>query len=115
MIHPMKKINYESILKRNSQYILVMLMNELEELEDIYDTLVFEDPPSIFNEDYALEFIETALHLMDEYMIESPTAITEPDFHDTLLDEIKDIFYIQMEDASIALVDILASNNIFKK
>jgi putative phage-type endonuclease len=79
-----------------------MLINELEDLEDIMDTLVFEDPPSIFNEDYALELIETALHLMDEFMMDNPTAITEPDFHDTLLDEIKDIFYIQMEDAILS-------------
>jgi putative phage-type endonuclease len=73
-------------------------IHELEELEDITDTLVFEDEPTLFNEDNTLELIETALHLMEEYMNENPTAITEPDFHETLLEEIKEIFYIQMEE-----------------
>ena len=75
-----------------------MLFSELEELEDIMDTLVFEEEPTIFNEDNTLELIETALHLMEEYMVENPTAITEPDFHEILLEEIKEMFYIQMEE-----------------
>jgi putative phage-type endonuclease len=83
-----------------------MLLSELEELEDILDTIIFEDEPTIFNEDNALELIETAFHLMEEYVIENPTAITEPDFHETLLEEIKDIFYIQIEE------DILESDYI---
>jgi putative phage-type endonuclease len=81
-------------------------IHELEELQDILETIVFEDEPSIFNEDNAVELIETAFHLMEEYMAENPTAITEPDFHDTLLEEIKEMFYIQMED------DILESDYI---
>jgi len=75
-----------------------MLLSELEELEDVMDTLIFEEEPTIFNEDNTLELLETALHLMEEYMSENPNAITEPDFHETLLEEIKDIFYIQMEE-----------------
>jgi len=73
-------------------------MFELEDLEDITDKLVFDDEPSIFTEEYAIELVETALHLMDDYMIYHPTAISEPNFYDILLEEIKDIFYIQMED-----------------
>jgi len=75
-----------------------MLISDLEDLEDILDTLVFEDPPTIFDEDSTLDLIETALHLMEEYILDNPTAITEPDFNETLLEEIKDIFYIQFED-----------------
>jgi len=77
--------------------MLFMCLNELEDLENILDTLLFEDEPSIFTENYALELIETALHLMDEYVISNPHAISEPNFQDILLEEIKDIFYIQME------------------
>lgn len=73
-------------------------IHELEDLENILDSLIFEDEPTIFNEEYTLDLIETALHLMEEYMEENPTAITEPDFHETLLEEIKEMFYIQMED-----------------
>ena len=76
----------------------MMTLFDLEPLEDIMDTLVFEDEPSIFNDEYAIELVETALHLMEEFMIVNPTAITEPNFHDILLEEIKDFFYVQMED-----------------
>ena len=79
---------------------------ELEELQNITDTLIFEDEPSIFTEEYALELIETALHLMEDYMNENPTSISDPDFQEILLEELQDIFYIQMED------DILKSDFI---
>jgi len=75
-----------------------MFIYELEELEDISDTIVFEDEPSIFTEDYALDLIETAIHLMDEFVNENPTAISEPDFYENILDEIQEMFYIQLEE-----------------
>jgi putative phage-type endonuclease len=71
---------------------------DLEPLEDILDTLVFEDEPSIFDDEIAVELVETALHLMEEYMENNPHAISDPDFHEILLEEIKEIFYIQMEE-----------------
>lgn len=46
----------------------MMTLFDLEPLEDIMDTLVFEDEPSIFNDEYAIELVETALHLMEEFM-----------------------------------------------
>jgi putative phage-type endonuclease len=75
-----------------------MFISELEDLKDILEELIFEDEPSIFTEEYTLELIETAIHLMDIFMDENPTAITEPDFHEILLEEIKDFFYIQLEE-----------------
>lgn len=83
-----------------------MSVFDLEPLENILETLVFEEEPSIFTEDYAIELIENALYLMEEYICENPTLITEPDFNDILLEEIKEIFYIQLED------DILESDYI---
>jgi putative phage-type endonuclease len=73
-------------------------LSDLEDLKDIINSLVFEDEPSIFTEEFALQLVETALHLMEEFMIHNPTIISEPDFHEILLEEIKDFFYIQMED-----------------
>ncbi len=75
-----------------------MLFSDLEDLEDITDTLVFEDEPTIFTENYAIELVETALHLMDEYLEHNPHVLSEPTFYEILLEEIKDIFYIQLED-----------------
>jgi len=73
-------------------------VSDLEDLKDILETLVFEDEPSIFTTELAVDLVETALHLMEEYMLNNPQLISEPDFHEILLEEIKDIFYIQMED-----------------
>ena len=75
-----------------------MLLSDLDDLEDILPKLVFEDEPSIFNEHYAIDLVETALHLMDEFISSNSHIISEPDFLDILLEEIKDIFYVQMED-----------------
>ena len=76
----------------------IVKLSALEDLEDITDKLVFEDEPSIFTEEYAIELVETALHLMDDYMEQHPTAISQPNFHDILLEDIKEIFYVQMEE-----------------
>ena len=83
-----------------------MYLSELEDLENIIDILIFEDEESIFTEEYTLDLIETSLHLMEEYMNENPTIISEPDFEEILLDEIKDFFYLQMEDHIIENDDI---------
>ena len=76
----------------------IIYMNDLPTLQCILETIVFEDEPSIFTEKYTIDFIESALQLMEEYMIENPTTISEPDFHDILLEEIKELFYIQFEE-----------------
>jgi hypothetical protein len=79
------------------------LFSELEELEDILDTLIFEDEPSIFTEDYAIDLVETALHIMDDYMEQHPNSISDPDFYENLIDDVEDIFYTQLEDQILTL------------
>ena len=73
-------------------------LNDLSDLLDISDLLEFEDEPSILDEKCALELFESAFYLMDDYMNENPTAISEPDFEENLLEDIKEIFYIQFEE-----------------
>ncbi len=75
-----------------------LYLNELPELKDILDDLEFEDEPNIFDEDYAVELVESAFYLMEDYIIENPNAIIEPDFEEIFLDDIKEIFYIQFEE-----------------
>lgn len=76
----------------------IIYMNELPLLECILDSIVFEDEPSIFTEKDTIDFIESALQLMEEYMNDNPTIISEPDFHDILMEEIQELFYIQFEE-----------------
>jgi len=73
-------------------------ISDLEDLEEILDTLVFEDKPCIFTEEYTLQFIETALHLMDEIMSLNPLLIFEVNLYYILLDELKEVFYTQLEE-----------------
>ena len=73
-------------------------LNEIPELPDITNELIFEDEPTIFDEEFALELVESAFYLMDDYMNENPTAITDPDFEEIFLEDIKDVFYIQFEE-----------------
>ena len=75
-----------------------MLFSDLESLTDCTDLLIFEDEPTIFTEEYVVEFVETALHLMIEYTEEYPQVVSDPDFPDILLDEIRELVYIQFED-----------------
>jgi putative phage-type endonuclease len=75
-----------------------MLISELEDLEDVLNILVFEDEPTIFTEEVALELFDSAFKLMEEYIQENPTVISEPNFSEILLEEIQEIFYIQLED-----------------
>ena len=73
-------------------------MLDLEKLENILDKIEFEDEPSIFSDESAIELVETAFHLMEEFMIENPTLVAEADFHSILLEEVKEMFYVQLED-----------------
>jgi putative phage-type endonuclease len=72
-------------------------INELEELQNIIDDILpVEDP--FFNEENITEFTEEALMLMDIYIEENPTAISEPDFYEFFIDSIKELFLIQFEE-----------------
>jgi putative phage-type endonuclease len=78
----------------------IKTLKELHDLENILDSLIFEDEviPNIFDEPNSLELIESALYLMEDYINENPTAITEPDFEEEFLEDVKELFYIQFED-----------------
>ena len=74
-----------------------MLINELEELEDILDTIVAEDEddPKLLESDDEVECVETCMQLMSDYIDENPTAISEPDFHEEMVENIKELFLIE--------------------
>jgi putative phage-type endonuclease len=73
-------------------------MNELEDLEDILDSIIPEETPSLFSDEKSsLEMVETALLLMEEYIEENPHAVSDPDFHQDFKEEIEELFHIQFE------------------
>ena len=74
-----------------------MLINELEELEDILDSIVAEDEddPKLLESDDEVDCVETCMQLMSDYIDENPTAISEPDFHEEMVENIKELFLIE--------------------
>ncbi len=74
------------------------LMGDLNELENIIDSIKPDEYVPLFNDENICDFIETIQHLMDLYIEENPTAISEPDFNEIIIDEIREIIYIQFEE-----------------
>lgn len=65
---------------------------ELNELENIIDFII---PDNEINTN-ATEIMESCLLLIEEYITENPTAISEPDFEEILIDELIDLMTLQM-------------------
>ena len=63
-----------------------MLLSDLDELEDILDSIVpvaaaGEEESFYFNEDEECDIIENVMQLMYEYVEENPCEVSEPDIH----------------------------------
>ena len=74
-------------------------INDLPELNNILnDILPEEEPPFFISEENVIDFIESAFDLMNNYIDQNPTAISEPDFYECFIDSIKEVFLIQFEE-----------------
>ena len=81
-------------------------INDLEELTDILHEIIPDEEEEeeeeiiIFGDkdDDIIDFIETALHLMDIYINENPAAVSEPDFEEVFKETIADLFFTQFEE-----------------
>lgn len=71
-------------------------INDLDELVDISDTIVVEEPPILTGKD-AIDLLETCLYIMIDYIDDNPTAISEPEFEDVFKENIYELIYAQFE------------------
>jgi|UniRef100_A0A6C0DA82 putative phage-type endonuclease len=97
-----------------------MLISELEELVDILDDIVPNEDiiEKIFSEEDETDIINTCILCMSDYIDENQCAISEPDFHETMIESVKEIMfmnydnffqtYTEMEDELDELIDIAA-------
>jgi putative phage-type endonuclease len=76
-----------------------MLLSDLDELEDILDSLLpvaaaaaGEEEPFYFNEDEECDIIENVMQLMYEYVEENPCEVSEHDFHECMIESIKELY-----------------------
>ena len=74
-----------------------MLLNDLPPLTNIIDEIVCEDIPA-FSMDDQIDLMETCLQLIEDYMDDNTNAISDPDFCETLSDEIFEILDEQMQE-----------------
>ena len=68
-------------------------LNDLPELENIID---FIEPENEINNN-APDIIEICLELMDDYISNNPHAISDPDFEETLMEDVLELLQMQIE------------------
>jgi hypothetical protein len=72
----------------------IVFKDDLEELKNIIDEIIAEEDPPLFNEeDDYLNFIETALIMMEQYIDENHTIITDPDFNEIFANMMAEFYY----------------------
>jgi putative phage-type endonuclease len=74
-----------------------MQIIQLDNLINIIDAIVAEDDPTLFNESTIIEFTETVMQLIDEYILNNPTFISDPDFHEELKEIIMELTCVPFE------------------
>ena len=89
---------------------------------DVTDLIVPEEN-IYFNEEESLELYQTCYHLMEEFILDNPTLITEPDFEDIFDENINELMYSHFdsdifynEDAEDEMDEIIerAKNDFYK-
>ena len=66
-------------------------------LYDITDLIIVDENVSFFNEEEHIELYQLCLHLMDEFINENPTIITEPEFEDFFDEDICEIVHLHFD------------------
>lgn len=92
-------------------------------LIDVTDEIFPEEEVKYFTDEESLELYQTCLHLMEEFIKDHPTLISEPDFEDIFDENIEEIMHSLFEfdvfytdEAEYEMDDIIerAQNDLFK-
>jgi putative phage-type endonuclease len=75
-----------------------MLISDLDDLECILEQIKADDEPRYIDSKYETEFIETCLTLMYDYINDNPSAISDSDFEEDIIDDVRELFFIHFED-----------------
>jgi putative phage-type endonuclease len=76
-----------------------MLLGDLEDLEDILDDITATESASdkVFSAEEETDIVDTCVQLMSDYVDENPTAVSEPDFHETMLENVKEVMFMNYD------------------
>jgi putative phage-type endonuclease len=86
-----------------------MLLSDLPNLTNIIDQIIPENLDEYkfcFNEKEECDIVETLTQLMYDYIDENPTEIAEPDFHDIMISNIKELY------SSLVMPQVYVGSNI---
>ena len=67
-------------------------MSNITELYNIIDAIV-PDETNYFNEEESIELYETCIHIMEEFIQNNPTVISDPDFDEIFEENIRELVY----------------------
>jgi putative phage-type endonuclease len=97
-------------------------MDKLNELTNIID-LIHPEETNCFNDEDTMEMYETCYHLMEEFIKNNPTVISEPDFEEIFEENIRelidahfdcDIFYTEEAEEEMDEIICQAKTDFFK-
>lgn len=76
-----------------------MLFGDLEDLEDILNEIIPDENEveSTLSVDEEIDIINTAMQLMTDYIDENPCAVTEPDFHEIMIENVKELLFMHFD------------------
>ncbi len=97
-----KKVDYEYDDFEEITHIIKDYADLIDESNYEFDEDDYDNDDNcieeILDEKATEDLIETILHLMDEYVFHNPKDITEPGFHENLIENITDILSLQFEE-----------------
>jgi putative phage-type endonuclease len=67
--------------------MIIEIEKEIEEEEHVFNITETEE----------VDIINTCIHLMYDYINENPTSISEPDFHEVMIENCKDLLWLNFE------------------
>jgi putative phage-type endonuclease len=100
----------------------IINIRDITEFQNIIDQIVPEET-NYFNEEDSMELYETCIHIMEEFIKNNPTIISEPDFDEIFEENIKelidshfdnDIFFTEEAEEEIDAIIDQAKTDFFK-
>ena len=105
-------VHQQSSDKDLHQYMPTTYLNDLVSLTDILDTISQLDQPISSNEDDTLtieeqaDIIGTIIQMMYDYVVENPTHINNPTFHEDMMESVEELIRHSTFDADAATEDV---------
>ena len=85
-----------------------MFLNELGNLDNVLDEIVPEENNDLFDQDQNItQFIESILHIIDDYIYENQNVVAEPDCEEIIREDISELVEIHFSN--------LIENNLFEE